>query len=102
METENVAIVSLEAAEVARRELDILIEQTGGPNAGIDESCSPMALARQRIERLEGEGIDPFTVATVLQVMYGVAEERGVEISSADPLQDDVFRARSEFESDLE
>jgi len=94
-------VVSKETAEVALRELDILIEHTGGPDTAVEDCCSPLALAYDRVERLEGEGIDPFTVGTVLQVLVGVGEERGVDLSGEDPLQDDVFQARSEFRDAL-
>lgn len=68
--------------------------------AGVDEACSPIARARQAIEDLRH--VDEHTRREVLQVLLGAAEERGVEWTDADPLTDDVFRARDHFDQATE
>ena len=89
------------AALEAAREFDWLIQSTGGPES-MQEACSPLALVRQRLENMDGEGIDDFTRRQCLQHVYGVADERRMEISDADPLTDTTFRARTAFENALD
>ena len=89
------------AASEAAREFDRLIQTTGGPES-MQEACSPLALVRQRLENVDGEGIDEFTVRQCLQHVYAVASERRMELSDADPLTDTTFRARRAFEHALD
>lgn len=86
--------------ETAHRELDHLITQTGGPDPRNGAACSPLALAIQRIKALEH--VDARTRREILQVIEGVADERGVEVNAVDPLTDGVFRARNELGAALE
>jgi hypothetical protein len=101
--------ISAETAMVALRELNILISQTGGDDGhemvgeveGTTCAMTPLALARHRIEQLESERIDEFTLKQVQQVLGGVAEQTGVELGAVDPLQDDVFQARDGLAASL-
>jgi len=91
-------------AREALQEFDFLIKRTGGGDASVGhDAVTPLALLRQRLASLEdAEGIDAFTLRHVRQHLLGVASERGVELSDADPLTDRTFQARDELEDALE
>jgi hypothetical protein len=91
-----------ELAEVCLRELQILVSQTDHPTDEYGDAMTPLARARKRIEDLDGEGIDHFTIQSVLQTIEGVAEQTGAESNPIDPLQDDIFRAIHSLEDELE
>lgn len=115
-------IIPREVAEVALRELEILIQETGG-DAGFDmgdgeepQAMSPLARVKQLVEseaeRLHeandwGEiGESELRMAidalmNVLRMIEKVSDESGAEIAPIDPLQDDIFRARNELEEAL-
>jgi hypothetical protein len=97
---EAIVEVSAEAAETALRELGFMIEQSGGADIRSQGACSPLALVRQRIE--DADALDEEVEGFVLSVLGDVADERGMEITDADPLTGDVFDARREFERALE
>jgi hypothetical protein len=67
---------------------------------GAKEACTPLALARQKIEA-DGDLADD-AKDRVLDILHDVSDERGVEISDADPLIDGTFRAQTELEKALE
>jgi hypothetical protein len=90
-----------EVAEVCLRELQILVNVTEHLSDEYGDAMTPLARARKRIEDLDGEGIDDFTIANVLQTLDGVASRTGAENSPIDPLQDDIFRAIHELEAEL-
>jgi len=90
-----------EVAEVCLRELRILVHITEHPTDEYGDAMTPLARAQKRIEDLDGEGIDDFTIRNVLQTLDGVASCTGAENSSIDPLQDDIFRAIRELEAEL-
>ena len=87
--------VPREAARVAARELDYLIDRSGGADCPPTEARSPLAEARDRIEDLEH--VAQHAQRETLQILYTVAEDRGVEIRDVDPLTGGVFRARDHF-----
>ncbi|QLG30090.1 hypothetical protein HUG10_21120 (plasmid) [Halorarum halophilum] len=106
--------VPTDAAEVARRELDILIRQTGG-DAGFDvpeydiveESMTPLAMLKLALES-EAESLDVggqsdfgrgkrAGLEYAVELLEGVADVTGSETSRIDPLQDDIFRALGAF-----
>jgi len=99
-DTESVTL-DPEVAEVCLRELEILVSQTDHPTDEYGDAMTPLARARKQIENLDGEGIDDFTVQTVLQTLDGVASQTGAESSPIDPLQDDIFRAINTLEDEL-
>lgn len=107
---ERTVEISWDTADVALRELEILIKETGG-GAGHDmgegeeeQAMSPLALARHRIMERREEVTDSsisLGLGLALQIISDVSEETGAEISPIDPLQDDIFRARDELTNAL-
>lgn len=93
--------LDLEVAEVCLRELQILVDVTDHQSDEYGDAMTPLARARKRIEDLDGEGIDDFTIANVLQTLDGVASRTEAENGRIDPLQDDIFRAIHELEVEL-
>ena len=91
--------VSVEAAEVARDELDVLIDESDAlEEAG--HAMTPLARARLRIaHQLD---LDNDQIVQALDIIEGVGEETGAETSPVDPLTDAIFRARDEFQEVLE
>lgn len=94
----DLVAIPRETARTALQEVGIAIKQTGG--AGTDNACSPLALARQKIE--SDEGLDEDAKEHVIDILHEVSDERGVEISDADPLVDGTFRAQTQLEKALE
>ncbi|AFH22006.1 hypothetical protein OSG_eHP14_00130 [environmental Halophage eHP-14] len=92
------AIIPRQTAHTALQELEIAIERTGGDDA--DNACSPLALARQKIE--DDDQLDDESKERAIDALHEVADERGVEITDADPLTDGTFRARTELKKALE
>lgn len=105
-------VISAEAAEVAQRELEILIQETGG-DAGFvfgkgpsmsERAMSPVGLARllisQRTIDMEGDRMVWFK--DVEEAFKEVAERSGADISQNDPLQSDIFEALHEIDDALE
>ena len=96
--TEHVR-VPCEAAEVARDELDSLINKSDALEEG-SLAMTPLARARKRIaEQLD---CDDDHVVQALDIIDQVGEETGAETSSVDPLTDATFRARDAFAAALE
>ncbi|MDL0127043.1 hypothetical protein [Halobacterium salinarum] len=89
-------------ASEALQEFDVLIKRTGGDDPQDGEAVTPLALVQQRLEELDGEGIDEYTLRQVQQHVQGVAEERGVQLGDVDPLTGRTFEARDALESALE
>jgi len=89
-----------EVARTCLRELEILIEQTDHPENEHGDPMSPLARARSRIVALDD--VDEETQREVLDVITEVGEATGAEVSPIDPLQDDIFRAKSALEDALE
>lgn len=102
-------VVTLPAAvaEVALRELTILITQTGEhAGHGLVDSprpMSPLGLARRCILRrvVDMEGDYTVWLDDIENVFEEIAEETGVDVSEQDPLQDDVFQAKKTLERAL-
>ena len=93
--------LDLELAEVCLRELQILVSQTDHPTDEYGDVMTPLARARKRIEDLDGEGIDHFTIQSVLQTIEGVAGQTGAESNPINPLQGDIFRAIHSLQDEL-
>jgi hypothetical protein len=102
-DAEDIGAVTLdpELAEVCLRELQILVSQTDHPTDEYGDAMTPLARAQKRIEDLDGEGIDHFTIQSVLQTIEGVADQTGAESNPIDPLQDDIFRAIHSLQDEL-
>lgn len=92
--------ISSSTARTAHQELEILIQRTGGGEIGADEACSPLSLARQKVE--DSDLLSDHERDHVLKIFHTVADERGEEISDADPLTDGTFRAEQELRAVLE
>lgn len=95
-ETDDVTI-SRDAAMGALAEVVISIRRTGGDDP--ENGCSPLALARQRVE--DDDRLDDDARTAVLDILASVANERGEEITDVDPLVDRTFTARRELEREL-
>jgi hypothetical protein len=93
-DTESVR-VDAETARVALYEIEQAIERTGGPGAVGSEACSPLALARRRVEACDD--LDDDARDAVVGLLHDVADERGVEITDADPLVEATFQAQSDL-----
>ena len=92
--------ISSSTARTAHQELEILIQRTGGGEIGADEACSPLALARQKVD--DSDLLNDPERDHVLEIFHTVADERGEEITDADPLTDGTFRAEQELRAALE
>lgn len=97
---ERTVEISAETARTALHEMEVLIEQSGGSDIGADEACSPLALARQKVEASGKLG--KHETNHVLRLLHIVSDERGMEVSDVDPLTDGSFQARNELEASLE
>jgi ribosomal protein S9 len=78
-ESEPEVTVPLETAQTAFLDLDIVIKQTGG-GAETQNACTPLALARQKIEADEELGDE--TQEHVIGLLEEVSDERGVELET--------------------
>lgn len=92
-------VIPRDAAMAAHTELKLAIKRTGGPEMGAEEACTPLALARQRIESDDELGDE--ARERVLEILHNVSEERGVEISDAAPLADGTFNSKRDIENAL-
>lgn len=107
--TETVEVPA-EVAEVALRELNILIRQTDPTDNDVGDlvepgkAMSPMARVKARLQakREEEAGPDIWRAEEVIDLVDEVAKQTGAETSVVDPLQDDIFRARDAFAEELE
>ena len=91
--------ISASTARTAHQEIKLAIRESGGGDVGALEACSPLALTRQKVE--DSDLLSEDDRNHVLQLLQAVANERGVEISDADPLTDGVFQAKQELEGEL-
>ena len=91
--------VDVQTAETCLRELDILVDETEDPENEYGDPMSPLARARSRIVALDDA--DEETQREVLDVIDEVGEATGAEASPIDPLQDDIFQAKSDLEGAL-
>lgn len=98
-ETDRV-IVSRNTARAALTEVEAAIRRTGGGDVGADEACTPLALARQRIEA--DDELADGAKDHVLSILEDVSDDRGVELSGADPLTDATFQAEKALTQALE
>lgn len=96
---EGAVAVDVETAETCLRELDILVDETVDPENEYGDPMSPLARARSRIVALDD--VDEKTQREVLDVIDEVGEATGAETSPIDPLQDDIFQAKSDLEDAL-
>jgi len=96
---EDAVTVGVETAETCLRELEILVDVTDHPENEYGDPMSPLARARSRIVALDD--VDEETQREVLDVIDEVGEATGAETSPIDPLQDDIFRAKSDLEDAL-
>jgi hypothetical protein len=97
--TEDAVTVDAETAVTCLRELEILVNETEDPENGYGDPMSPLARARSRIVALEN--VDEETQREVLDVIDEVGKATGAETSPIDPLQDDIFQAKSTLEDAL-
>jgi len=97
--TEDAVTVDAETAVTCLRELEILVDETEDPENEHGDPMSPLARARSRIVALDD--VDEETQREVLDVIHEVGEATGAETSPIDPLQDDIFRAKSDLENAL-
>ena len=97
--TEDAVTVDAETAVTCLRELEILVDKTEDSEDEYCNSMSPLARARSRIVALDD--VDEETQREVLDVIHEVGEATGAETSPIDPLQDDIFRAKSDLENAL-
>lgn len=95
-QTETVE-VPVEAASVAHRELEILIEETA-PVGENGYPMTPLARVRQRL----AEEFDDDAAAKAVSIVGEVANQTGAESAAVDPLQDDIFRAHSALSAAVE
>ena len=86
--------VSTDAARVARRELGILIGESA-PRGENGQPMTPTARIRQRL----AEELPEDAAVQAVDIVDAVAEETGAENSPIDPLQADIFRAETEFDT---
>lgn len=91
--------VDVETAETCLRELEILVDETEDPENEYGDPMSPLARARSRIVALDD--VDEEHQREVLDVIDEVGEATGAETSPIDPLQDDIFQAKSDLEGAL-
>ncbi|WP_135535357.1 hypothetical protein [Halostella pelagica] len=84
--------VDITTARVALRELDRVIDRTGGPEMGADEACTPLAAVRERI--VECDDLDDHARGFALGAIDKVAGERDIDVSGSDPLTDATFQAK--------
>jgi len=89
-------------ASEALQELKFLIKRTGGGDPTEGEAVTPLSLLQARLDDLDGEGIDEFTLRQVQQHLHGVAEQRGVQLGDVDPLTSRTFEARDVLETALD
>jgi len=99
-EPEAQVTIDAEAARAALLEVDAAIERTGGGDVGADEACSPLAALRDDIAN--EPDLDERTRGYALAAIDQIAEERGVNVSGADPLVDATFRARNSLQEALD
>ena len=96
---EDAVTVNAETAVTCLRELEILVDETEDPEDKCGDHMSPLARARARIVALED--VDEDTQREVLDVIDEVGEATGAETSPIDPLQGDIFRAKSDLKNTL-
>lgn len=96
---EDAVTVNAETAVTCLRKLEILVDETEDPEDKCGDHMSPLARARSRIVALED--VDEETQREVLDVIDEVGEATGAETSPIDPLQGDIFRAKSDLEGAL-
>jgi hypothetical protein len=87
--------ISAETARTSLTEVEAAIRRTGGPDASGDNACSPLALARQKVEA--SSEVTGQMEEHVIGLLQEVSDERGVEISNADPLVGATFEAEKEL-----
>jgi len=92
---EETVEVSAEVARTAARELQRTIDRTGGPDVGAREACTPLAELREEVQG--NDDLDPHARGYVVGAIDDIADERGVDVSGADPLTDRIFQARDEL-----
>ena len=97
---ERTVEISAETARTALHEVEVLIEQSGGSHVGAEEACSPLALARRKVEASGKLG--KHETNHVLRLLHIVSDERGMEVSDVDPVTDGTFQAKNELEASLE
>jgi hypothetical protein len=96
---EDAVTVDAETAVTCLRELEILVDETEDPKNEYGDPMSPLARARSRIVALDD--VDDETQREVLDVIDEVGEATGAETSPIDPLQDDIFQAKTDLEETL-
>lgn len=96
--------IRVEHAETALRELQSIIDYTGGEECGVDEACSPLALAKKRIrEDLDWDDADKHDLyVQIVDIIDSVGDEREMETTMADPLAESNFTALHHFEQVLD
>lgn len=105
-ERSETVTIKTETAEVALRELEFLIERTGGDDGhemtdvdGQTRAMTPLALTRRRIKQLPPDA----RAHAVLEIIDEVGDQTGAETNpGVDPLTDGVFRARADLREVLE
>jgi hypothetical protein len=98
-ETDSIEI-SRRTAMVAQRELERLIERTGGRDVGTDDATTPLAEVKRRLS-MAGPPDAMVTIGLVEDVIDAVAEKRGVDPTGTAPLVGATFNAESELREEL-
>lgn len=95
--------ISVQTAETALSELDILIQQTGG-SEGSEYTMTPLALAKYLIkDELENmEDGNDSDLEEAVEIINEVGEITGQETAPIDPLTGGTFDARTELEQAFE
>jgi len=92
---EETVEISAETARVAARELQRMIDRTGGPDVGAREACTPLAELREEVSN--HDDLNAYAQGYVVAAINQIGRERNIDVGGADPLTDHIFQAQQEL-----